>query len=104
MTIYKSTNLQSVNIKTLKSSNRSNEKHYSTNPLRNLTEKYIVTFGLKTSLHLADLYQTNNKCQGLVPAYFALIINPRRACAARVMVLGSCVCVCVCPLHFGHYE
>ena len=22
-------------------------------------------------------------------------INPRRACAARVTVLGSCVCVCV---------
>ena len=23
------------------------------------------------------------------------IINPRRACAARVTVLGSCVCVCL---------
>ena len=23
-------------------------------------------------------------------------INPRRACAARVTILGSCVCVCVC--------
>ena len=23
------------------------------------------------------------------------VINPRRACAARVTVLGSCVCVCV---------
>ena len=33
-----------------------------------------------------------------------LIFNPRRAGAARVTVLGSCVCVCVCPLHFGHYE
>ena len=37
-----------------------------------------------------------------------LIVNPRRACAARVMVVGSvcvCVCVCVCvpvnpPTHF----
>ena len=26
------------------------------------------------------------------------IINPRRACAARVTVLGLCVCVCVCPV------
>ena len=29
-----------------------------------------------------------------------LVVNPRRACAARVTVLGSvcvCVCVCVCP-------
>ena len=26
-----------------------------------------------------------------------LLINPRRACAARVTVVGSvCVCVCVC--------
>ena len=23
-------------------------------------------------------------------------INPRRACTARVTVLGLCVCVCVC--------
>ena len=23
-------------------------------------------------------------------------INPRRACAARVTVVGLCVCVCVC--------
>ena len=36
------------------------------------------------------------------------IINPRRACAARVTVVVLCVCVCVCVcvclLHFGHYE
>ena len=25
-----------------------------------------------------------------------VIVNPRRACAARVTVLGLCVCVCVC--------
>ena len=30
------------------------------------------------------------------------IINPRRACAARVTVVVLCVCVCL--LHFGHYE
>ena len=24
------------------------------------------------------------------------VINPRRACAARVTVVGLCVCVCVC--------
>ena len=24
------------------------------------------------------------------------VINPRRACAARVTVLGLCVCMCVC--------
>ena len=26
-----------------------------------------------------------------------VIINPRRACAARVTVVVLCVCVCVCP-------
>ena len=33
-------------------------------------------------------------------------VNPRRACAARVIVLGSvCVCVCVCPLsHISLHE
>ena len=25
-----------------------------------------------------------------------VVVNPWRACAARVTVLGSCVCVCVC--------
>ena len=25
-----------------------------------------------------------------------LLVNPRRACAARVTVLGLCVCLCVC--------
>ena len=39
---------------------------------------------------------------------YECFINPRRACAASVTVLGLCVCVCVCvsvcPLHFGHYE
>ena len=51
----------------------------STNPQRNLTE--MLTFGLKTSHVLGEhngmkteLYQTNTKSQGLVPAHFALII------------------------------
>ena len=39
--------------------------------------------------------------------YGMLIINPRRACAARVTVLGLSVCVCVCvclsdALFLGH--
>ena len=25
-----------------------------------------------------------------------MLVNPRRACAARVTVLGLCVCLCVC--------
>ena len=36
------------------------------------------------------------------------VINPRRACAARVTVLGLCVCVsvcvCVCLHLFSHYR
>ena len=43
---------------------------------------HVVTFGLKTSLHVlgehnstkTELYRTNTKSQGLVPAHFALII------------------------------
>ena len=43
----------------------------------------LVTFGLKTYLHVlgehiytkTELYPTNTKSQGLVPAYFALIIS-----------------------------
>ena len=29
---------------------------------------------------------------------YLFIINPRRACAARVTVVVLCVCMCVCPL------
>ena len=38
----------------------------------------------------------------------ALLINPRRACAARVTVVVLCVCVCVsvcvCLRLFSHYR
>ena len=30
--------------------------------------------------------------------YYIIIINPQRACAARVTVVVLCVCMCVCPL------
>ena len=30
------------------------------------------------------------------------ILNPRRACASRVTVLGLCVCVCVSAALFSH--
>ena len=39
-----------------------------------------------------------------------IVINPRRACAARVTVLGLCVsvcvcvCVCVCGRLFSRYK
>ena len=32
----------------------------------------------------------------MVTGYSQVVINPRRACAARVTVVGLCVCVCVC--------
>ena len=38
--------------------------------------------------------QLNKKVCGSKSAIF--VINPRRACAARVTVLGLCVCLCVC--------
>ena len=33
---------------------------------------------------------------GIISAVIYTRINPRRACAARVTVVVSCVCVCVC--------
>ena len=36
---------------------------------------------------------TNNNLKN--KSVIIIIINPRRACAARVIVLGLCVCVCV---------
>ena len=33
-----------------------------------------------------------------------MLINPRRACAARVTVVGLSVCVCVCRRLFWHYR
>ena len=39
---------------------------------------------------------TSIKPKGASSAIFKWVINPRRACAARVTVLGLCVCVCVC--------
>ena len=31
-----------------------------------------------------------------IPSDWSFVVNPRRACAARVTVVGLCVCVCVC--------
>ena len=49
-----------------------------------------------------------DECENVMSCVMGVfsIINPRRACAARVTVVVLCVCVCVsvCPLHFGHYE
>ena len=36
--------------------------------------------------------------------FFFLVINPRRACAARVTVVVLCVCVCVCVQLFSDYR
>ena len=49
-------------------------------------------------LHLSDpgiLNDMHNRSLD-VSLKNAKFINPRRACAVRVTVLGLCVCVCVC--------
>ena len=38
----------------------------------------------------------NLSCEEIISALNIIIINPRRACAARVTVVVLCVCVCVC--------
>ena len=46
-----------------------------------------------------DLYMVQITVCGYAAIHVILgMINPRRACAARVTVLGLCVCVCVCLL------
>ena len=43
------------------------------------------------------------ECLLLLPLSERIVINPRRACAARVTVVGSvCVCVCVCLCLLSH--
>ena len=48
----------------------------------------FVATSMKTKLRRSNLYP-HQLCA-------CWLINPRRACAARVTVLGLCVCVCVC--------
>ena len=49
-------------------------------------------------------YLTSSRAKlGLSPAQIALVINPRRACAARVTVVVLCVCLSVCLLLFSHH-
>ena len=38
----------------------------------------------------------SGSCVQLLSRFAFDFINPRRACAARVTVLGLCVCVCAC--------
>ena len=54
---------------------------------------------LKNRAHSRSLERLHNKYV-LVPANKAAqnVINPRRACTARV---GLCVCVCYSPSHFS---
>ena len=40
-----------------------------------------------------DSVVVNSSSHGLLGEY---VVNPRRACAARVTVVVLCVCVCVC--------
>ena len=45
---------------------------------------------------LNDISTAINFTVGKPPVLLWLIINPRRACAARVTVVGLCVCLSVC--------
>ena len=49
------------------------------------------------------------QCPGTMPRhnyhlFLLAIINPRRACAARVTVVVLCVCLFVCQRLFSHYR
>ena len=65
-------------------------------PKRSYLENKIQ--GLETS-HIGYLNVTHQYCNILTCAwelFLKTLVNPRRACAARVTVLGLCVCVSVC--------
>ena len=53
---------------------------------------YCMCFrmGNKARLHVYTYIVLNTRCS------LRCMINPRRACAARVTVLGLCVCLSVC--------
>ena len=46
-----------------------------------------------------ELYYVESAKEQYTQQY--IIINPRRACAARVTVVVLCVCVCVCVCHYS---
>ena len=54
--------------------------------------------GQSSTLHRISFFLKKMFCYfcPLLSTKSFLLINPRRACAARVTVLGLCVCVCVC--------
>ena len=61
---------------------------------RNLLGSRIWFFILFPLIIIITMHYT---CQyAFTQTMCKLVINPRRACAARVTVLGLCVCVCVC--------
>ena len=57
----------------------------------------LLGLGIICVLHHCTIYvyKASRSCLLAIPI-FHIIINPRRACAARVTVLGLCVCVSVC--------
>ena len=57
----------------------------------NVSQKYVLSIAATVSLTAFN-------------ATHCLHVNPRRACAARVTVLGVCVCLSVCPSLFSQYR
>ena len=61
----------------------------------------------KTRKPLCKLHLRSKSFCKSFPLYklVVVVINPRRTCAARVTVLGLCVCLCVVCLHlFSSYK
>ena len=71
-----------------------------TNPRQKQANQNCHEVGQKSSLvlqHCLDLKEQEPEKTFSYIMFFPLLsfINPRRACAARVTVVGLCVCVCV---------
>ena len=54
---------------------------------------FLIPLSVEPTLNIAQVF---NDIHSTLKYIKMGIINPRRACAARVTVVGLCVCVCVC--------
>ena len=63
----------------------------------NVANIFASKFGALLNKHSSSQYSLLTSVQAsLTFSHLSSVINPRRACAARVTVVVPCVCVCVC--------
>ena len=74
---------------------RERQKLYSEQTLQRQGQDRKCKASTRASETIVSRYHVSGYIAPRVLHFSAFIINPRRTCAARVTVLGLCVCVCV---------